>query len=199
MTAQQRPHLLLCQPLATFAFGATRKSMFMLISAGAQGLWTGVDSGKIFQSSCSQNFFTRLKITLLTWQEQLSLLIRCDWVGSGKNNFLSMSESDVLIWTSQPYPRKMSGVVSFGEDSLSLALVWCTQDQKEGKKPWKRKRTIFLLLWIGCHNVKKYQHLCKGNRIVADKEMNEGCFKREKSYFTDLELDSVLRCNLKGN
>ena len=61
------------------------------------------------------------------------------------------------------------------------------------------KDHIFTAVGTGCHDVKKYQYLCKGNRIAADKEMNEGCFKRQKSDFTDLKLGSVLRSNLRGN
>lgn len=118
------------------------------------------------------------------------------WVGSSKSNFLNMSASEVLIWASLPYPGKLSGVVSFGEDPLSLGPAWCMYDPQEGKKQW-RTRTMFLLLHKLAAMVSTQRYLFKRNRFSADKEMNEGCFKREKWDFTVLKLISMLRSNLR--
>jgi len=63
----------------------------------------------------------------------------------------------------------------------------------------EEKDHIFTAVGTGCHSVKKDQYLCKVNRITADIVMNEGCFKRENSDFTDLKLGLVLRSNLRGN
>lgn len=63
----------------------------------------------------------------------------------------------------------------------------------------EEKDHIFTAVGTGCHGVKKYQYLCRGSRIAADKEMNEGCLRNGKSNFTDLELGAVLRSDLGGN
>lgn len=57
----------------------------------------------------------------------------------------------------------------------------------------EEKDHIFTAVGTGCHGVKKYQYLCKGNRIADDKEKN-GTSNR-----TDLKLGAVLRSNLGGN
>lgn len=70
---------------------------------------------------------------------------------------------------------------------------------KEKEEAVEEKDHIFTAVQIGCHSVNKQQYLLKRNRISSDKEMNEGCFKREKRDVTGLKLSSMLRNNLRRN
>lgn len=78
--------------------------------------------------------------------------------------------TEVLIWTSQPSRGKMTVVVSVGWRSFksSSCLV---HTRSEGRKEAveEEKDHIFTAVRTGCHGVKKYQYLCKGNGITADK------------------------------
>lgn len=68
---------------------------------------------------------------------------------------------------------------------------------KEKEEAVADKDHIFTAVQICCHSVNKQDYLFKRNRISADKEMNEGCFKREKRDVTCLKLSSMLRSNLR--
>lgn len=61
------------------------------------------------------------------------------------------------------------------------------------------KDHVFAAAKIGCHGVNKQQYWFNRNRISADEEMNEVCFKRGKRDVTVLKLSSMLRSNLRGN
>lgn len=132
------------------------------------------------QECYSPSYMARAASSFVLWR----------WIGSSKSSFLSVS-LNLSLWTSWCSPGTMSGVVSFGEDPLSLDPALCMWDPKEGKKQW-RTRTIFLLLRKLVVMVSTQQYLFKRNRISADKEINEG-FLREKSEILLLKLSSMLR------